>query len=724
MNDHFEVAYEEDQVSSDALVKAAHACLDDLLETCDDCLKELLTRDPVIITHCRDYMQRYAMSFCSRVNLELCHFFPPSGVPASADIPETTYLEMIFLLQRIETLRKYSFIPRSFYQRLRGNLLTHDQIVTLYIQRAVEENNAWCVSMLLLQPRYRGHRLSEYYAFIEDKIKRYQVVGKKMDSIFRSTLLRNVVDNMVLNLLRNIATFAFDEFGEEALRNHILGCQNCVRQLSQIRVSLRVEGQWQQQPLLSPSTLEYATDAFLNSAQRAAESAVSYCSSVFEDNVSLLLEERIPGWIGGKAIENYLSRINGWLDSFFLGIPKEYHFIVLREFIRYVIGVYLRKIMCKYTSNKKFRFSEEGVLQIASDLQAIQQWIISIDSACVPYGDTDTHISATVDMRMLLKFLRVFITSAENDLLLCFTEAIQHFGMASSLYLYDMLRLCLKLREDLKKKNRKYILGLCTEFIEKLSAATIERFGPLSSPPRRLSGPEVLAELFSKAGTYHCTGKKWSLTYLAEPELERMRIVELVTDACNVARLRHSAIPSSDAHMKDETALRRMYDCENGDDEAVKSSSRKPAGTIIDLNGASFVSLHEALRPPPECNIPPAPAIFLPKLRLSSMSELTHRARTFSVTEVTLPQAHFEEDNIPKPIPPAKPPKPKSFIGVPPNLAMLSEGLIPESAVISPTTATNTSDDTDIYSAFAKLLQQTQQALPDACRSNTNGQTM
>ena len=47
------VAYDDGVLSSTVLVTAAHACLDDLQQTCEECVQEMQTRDPVIITHCR-----------------------------------------------------------------------------------------------------------------------------------------------------------------------------------------------------------------------------------------------------------------------------------------------------------------------------------------------------------------------------------------------------------------------------------------------------------------------------------------------------------------------------------------------------------------------------------------------------------------------------------------------------------------------------------------------
>jgi len=57
------------------VISSARKCVDELLRTCDDCLLEMVCRNPQLVMHCRMFMQRYCQLVVGRLALELSYYF-------------------------------------------------------------------------------------------------------------------------------------------------------------------------------------------------------------------------------------------------------------------------------------------------------------------------------------------------------------------------------------------------------------------------------------------------------------------------------------------------------------------------------------------------------------------------------------------------------------------------------------------------------------------------
>jgi hypothetical protein len=526
----------------------------------------------------RDYMQRYCDLFRSRLTLELSGCFGISRSQSELiDLGDECLIEAIRFFQTLDSLKNHKFLPRTIFSGFRENIVGADQLTKGFLKVLADRNDSWYSELYELQPRQRGNKLSDYHRIVDFQIQKIHdtfYVSDLYDVKSKQILLLSAVDTLAMNIARHVATTSFADYGEEALLGHILACQENVRYFSHLRVYPHAgckittgsnldsvsmdESKDKWVMALSRVCIEQVGGSFLRSAHEAATAAVLNISQTTMDIVDLLFVES-GGWIGGKVVHAYLDRVTSWMESFCqrgASKPCEFHRIIRRETIRLVVVTYIRKLIDKYRLNKRFKLSSNGEEQVASDLQIIGRWVEQNNEKLIPSYVTDRgSYTGSNDVTMLIRNTRLFMTSDESNILLCFVESIQHFGLACAPHLYDLARLALKIRSDLSKKARLSTLGSFSCYITKLTAATIEGFGPLSHPHPRISGPSILQELFPNTGVTHCTGKKWSYEKLSDPDGHlNLEISTLVTDACSVARIRRAAYRDSSTTLHSASA--------------------------------------------------------------------------------------------------------------------------------------------------------------------------
>lgn len=514
-------------------------------------------------------MQRYCDLFRSRLTLELSGYFSISLAQVDLiGLGDECLIEAIRFFQTFDSLKNHKFLPRSLFSGVRENLVGADQLTKAFLKVLIDRNDTWFSELYELQPRQRGNKLSDYHRIVDYQIQKIHdtfYVSDLYDVKSKQILLLSAVDTLAMNIAKHVANTSFADYGEEALLGHILACQENVRYFSQLRVyphsgckisaksnldSITMDESKDKWVMaLSRVCIEQVGESFLRSAHEAATAAVLNVSQTSTDIVNLLFVET-GGWIGGKVVHAYLDRVTGWMEAFCqrgASKPCEFHRIIRRETIRLVVVTYIRKLIDKYRLNKRFKLSADGETQVANDLQIIGRWVEQNNEKLIPSYVTDRgSYTGSNDVTMLIRNARLFMTSDESNILLCFVESIQHFGLACAPHLYDLARLALKIRSDLSKKARLSTLGSFGCYITKLTAATIEGFGPLSHPHPRISGPSILQELFPNTGATHCTGKKWSYEKLNDPDGHlNLEISTLVTDACSVARIRRAAYRDS-----------------------------------------------------------------------------------------------------------------------------------------------------------------------------------
>lgn len=499
------------------------------------------------------------------MTLELSSYF---GISLSQndlrDLGDECLIEGIRFFQCLDALKNHKFIPRTLFIGFRENLVGADQLTKAFLKMLTDRNDSWYSELYELQPRQRGNKLAEYHKIIDFQIQKIHdtfYVSDLYDVKSKEILLLSAIDTLAMSIARHVSQTSFSDYGEEALLGHILACQECVRYFSTLRIypysgklagsvaDLAVGAKDKWVMALSRVCIEQVGGSFLRSANEAATAAVQTVAQTSQDIVNMFFLET-GGWIGGRVVHALLDRVDGWMEAFChrgASKPCEFHRIIRRETIRLVVVTYIRKLIEKYRLNKKFKLSGEGEMQVASDLQIIGRWVEQTNEKLIPsYVSDRGSYTGSNDVTMLIRNTRLFMTSDEDSILLCFVESIQHFGLSCAPHLYDLARLAMKIRSDLHNKVRLNTLGSFGCYISKLTAATIEGFGPLSHPHPRISGPSILQELFPNVGVTHCTGKKWSYEKLQDPDgTLSLEISTLVTDACNVARIRRAAYRDS-----------------------------------------------------------------------------------------------------------------------------------------------------------------------------------
>ena len=552
--------------SSRVTLLACLKCVEELAIICEDCEIEMSKRDPIVMSNCRDFMHRYATSLMSRITLELAGYLGQEALSRSV-VNDMFIVESMKFTHTVDEIKHFQFLPRIFFQGLRENLKTSDQLFKFWTRLLLERNECWFTELNELQPRQRGRKLREFFkivGFQVDKIHSCFYIRSPSDVDRKRHLITNTISTMIFNLAEYVGRLDFSHYGEEALLEHILACQEVVKFCFGLRVypyhgkvqsdimiekygfdPQRLKKQWV--IALRDHELEEVSTTLLNSANLAAENAVSNTFQTFEDIRKMLFyEKKGTGWLAGRVCEVYLERVTTWMNGFCERASKnpcEFHRITIRETIRMVVYSYVKGLCDRYKYDKKFMLSEGGCRQLASDLQAISSWIDAQNVNLIPTSIKNKSVyKGCNDLTMLLRNIRMFSTSDVSSLLFCFSEAMQHFGTGSALQLYDLARLCLKIRSDVSNSDRKRVLSLYSVYVEQLQNYFF-MFGPLSKSHPRLSGPELLKDLFPNVGTYHCSGKKWSLEKLSESEADaRLEIADLVTDTCNVSRIRRAGV--------------------------------------------------------------------------------------------------------------------------------------------------------------------------------------
>ena len=119
------------------------------------------------------------------------------------------------------------------------------------------------------------------------------------------------------------------------------------------------------------------------------------------------------------------------------------------ETLRLMITVYVNNMIICYRSNKNIKVSKEGINQLILDLQIIHSWSIEyINPQLVQF-----------EISFLLMLIQ-FLFSTHENLITCFSNSVQLFGLQYALHIYDMLRLMLKYRMDLSANVRHSVLGV------------------------------------------------------------------------------------------------------------------------------------------------------------------------------------------------------------------------------------------------------------------------
>ena len=206
---------------------------------------------------------------------------------------------------------------------------------------------------------------------------------------------------------------------------------------------------------------------------------------------------------------SYLSCLEAWLSDLIECIPSQYIALSKVETARLISRLYLKALIKFYQENKRSKFSDRGRKQVLNDMSRINERLLDLFKA-----------SHAIEEQHLFEVLSDFITAPIGDALHLYASSLQIFGIQYALYIYDLLRLCLKIRGDCNSKARKSTLALCAEFYVQLQNAVAADPTLLGGVKQRRSAYlSVFNELCPKVGAEHCTGMLHPGMYIDVPSL-------------------------------------------------------------------------------------------------------------------------------------------------------------------------------------------------------------
>jgi hypothetical protein len=570
LNENFESAADELSVNTrrnDPLVviTGARKCIEEFVRVCEECHLEINSRNPKLIAHCKNYMFKYSNILKGRLMLELSYFLE-LGLRNVSDLGEKAICASISLMERVNELRKYSFIPSEFLNTLNNSLFGSGDLISVLLNLSIERCDLWFQELLASPISTRSNKLLDIESIVAEVVKRLEFPIN--EHILQNDIIKKVITTMFLNFSDQFTdSFDITAYDDSALVTHIKICHTLIERLPLFAFSTNTSckvlsshnKQESVQEIISlpPAVL----DAMLHSCSMHARTAILISVENIEPTMLPLLElmfnEKQNGWLGGSACSAYIDRMNRWLSQFLSEVPVVYKNLIAAEASLLIIKLFLQRLILSFKVNKKFKLSQVGMEQLDMDLQSIYDW-------CKLNSNTEDINEELI----ILTSIREFFYSPGEVLIKRYAYCIENFGLKYSLHSYDLLRLCMKLRIDLVPKIRKIHLGLCAEFLlqfQELASNDVSISNGTCRKNHKKFRSGNTTHLFDiltpYTGHYHCTGSSWKLEQLVDPLSVRVYVSQIATDTLAVMkhsgriRLEESSIPAISVQESDKVVI-------------------------------------------------------------------------------------------------------------------------------------------------------------------------
>eukprot|EP00981_Chlorochromonas_danica_P012823 scaffold5444_cov181-Ochromonas_danica.AAC.4 len=464
--------------------------------------QEMTSRSPRILAHCKNYMQRYSDILKGRTMLELL-YIPGIENKRYEAMGEQALCVALELAQKLESLKEYSFVPKSFTNILAASLFTFGDLLSALLNLSLRRVDAFFEVITTLPVELHAKRFSEAPMLIGEFV---QLVK---DDLITDYLFRLVMDKAATTLLLafndHFLEWDISSYTETHFINHVQACDSLQVNVSRTYIDLAVrkvviaDSDIQftpEQPYLviSSSIQDAVRSTCCTSASRAVRQAVQR----LEDNKVYLLEgflnEYNVSWLDGSLCNAFINNLDQWASFVCAALPERFLFMVYLQVSRLLIRMYIHHMIARHKEKKRHILTEKGVRQISQDLVAIKAWI--------------------------------------EDIVKAFSESVLFFGIKYAYHAYDLLRLMLKFRPDVSDTDRRAILGNCSEFINQIKKAIDGDSFSFALPTQDMA---MLDDLLPLVGIEHCTGKKWKLCTLADPSSVKLTLSIIVSETCNKA---------------------------------------------------------------------------------------------------------------------------------------------------------------------------------------------
>ena len=134
-------------------------------------------------------MHRYAEMVKGRLALELS-FFMETGNKQISEMGERTLCAAISLMNRMDALRSFQFLPHDLVSSLNSCLFSVGELMSALLNLSIQRIEAWFCSVLALPPILRGARLIEINHVLLDALKMIDFHAHEEYELYRDLLIK------------------------------------------------------------------------------------------------------------------------------------------------------------------------------------------------------------------------------------------------------------------------------------------------------------------------------------------------------------------------------------------------------------------------------------------------------------------------------------------------------------------------------------------------------
>ena len=389
-------------------LRRSRSAIDELLLLCEDCELELGSRNPRVGVHCKAYVQRFALAVKARCLLELQSMLMVdywgnndeeedlSSVGTGAEclcrrlatLGTQSLCEAISLMGRVERCKRYHFMPHAYVQSLHTNLFSIGELISAYLNLAIERTEIWFQNTLALAPQQRGQRFSEFIQVVLSQILKGASLDAR-DATLQAHLLQKLAVSTMLTFSDQLSILNFTSWEQQCTLDFIASMQSMLRDLENgivtwewegyqgendsrsrstsgnINVGGSGSGQW------SPATSQHfqqqqyqhqyrslpipthAAEAVRSACIEIAFKATNNIADSFELSLHIfsdpLFEQKIKeNWQGDQACSLLISHINSWGTHLRNSLPLFLSKFIRRRCVRMIIMIYIGRIAYLY----------------------------------------------------------------------------------------------------------------------------------------------------------------------------------------------------------------------------------------------------------------------------------------------------------------------------------------------------------------------------------------
>ena len=134
-------------------------------------------------------MHRYAEMIKGRLSMELSSFMA-AGNKQITEMGESALCVAVTLMNRLDTLRRYSFLPHELVSNMIACLLPVGELMSALLNLSIQRIEAWFSGTLVLSPSKRGSRLVQFNQVLVDALEMIHFQAPEEFELYRDVLIK------------------------------------------------------------------------------------------------------------------------------------------------------------------------------------------------------------------------------------------------------------------------------------------------------------------------------------------------------------------------------------------------------------------------------------------------------------------------------------------------------------------------------------------------------